>query len=45
MLETQNLRVRRTERLDPPSALKDELPGTDAAYEVVVRGRAKQARL
>src|SRR5262249_49550873 len=39
MLRTQNLRVARAEPLEPPKALRAELPATDADYEVVVRAR------
>jgi 3-deoxy-7-phosphoheptulonate synthase len=40
MLRTQNLRVVKTEPLVPPGALKQELPASDAVYEVVIRARA-----
>jgi 3-deoxy-7-phosphoheptulonate synthase len=40
MLRTHDLRIARTEPLVPPSALKRELPASDAVYEVVVRARA-----
>jgi 3-deoxy-7-phosphoheptulonate synthase len=40
MLRTQNLHVVKTEPLVPPTALKAELPASDAIYEVVVRARA-----
>ena len=40
MLRTQNLHVVKTEPLDAPTALKRELPASDAIYEVVVRARA-----
>jgi 3-deoxy-7-phosphoheptulonate synthase len=39
MLRTQNLRVVKTEPLVPPSVLKQELPASDAVYEVVIRAR------
>jgi len=39
MLKTQNLRVLRSEPLVPPSALKRELPASDAIYEMVIRAR------
>src|SRR5229473_1771848 len=40
MLRTQNLHVVKTEPLVSPRAIKRELPGSDALYEVVVRARA-----
>jgi 3-deoxy-7-phosphoheptulonate synthase len=40
MLRTQNLRVVKTEPLVPPSALKQELPASDAIYETVIQTRA-----
>lgn len=40
MLKTQNLRVVKTEPLVPPSAMKHELPASDAVYEGVIRARS-----
>src|SRR5262249_59411615 len=40
MLKTQNLHVVKAEPLVSPSALKRELPASDAAYEAVIRARA-----
>jgi 3-deoxy-7-phosphoheptulonate synthase len=39
MLRSENVHVLKTEPLDAPAALKRELPGSDAVYEVVVRTR------
>jgi len=40
MLQTQDLRVVRTEPLVSPAALKEALPASDTVYETVVRARA-----
>jgi 3-deoxy-7-phosphoheptulonate synthase len=40
MLRTQDLHVVRTERLTAPRALKEELPGSDDAYRLVLETRA-----
>ena len=39
MLKTQNLRVAKTQPLIAPSALKRDLPASDAIYETVIRAR------
>jgi 3-deoxy-7-phosphoheptulonate synthase len=39
MLQTRNIRVARLEPLTPPRLLREELPATDADYQVVVRAR------
>jgi len=39
-LRTQDVHVLRTEALPPPRALKDELPGSDDVYRLVLRTRA-----
>jgi 3-deoxy-7-phosphoheptulonate synthase len=39
MQQTNNLRVRQTVRLTPPSAMKAALPTSEAASQTVVRGR------
>src|SRR5262245_36640739 len=40
MLKTQNLHVVKAEPLIAPSALKRELPASDAVYEAVLQARA-----
>ena len=40
MLQTQDLRVAATQPLAAPSALKRDLPASDAIYQVVIRARA-----
>lgn len=42
---THNLRVREVIRLEPPKAIKAELPMTEASNETVVRGRENVERI
>ncbi|HAV61742.1 MAG TPA: 3-deoxy-7-phosphoheptulonate synthase [Verrucomicrobiales bacterium] len=45
MKPTHNLRVREVIRLEPPKAIKAELPMTEASNETVVRGRENVERI